>query len=1131
MKPDLDMTTWLPTDSDTSEGGDQPGSLMVDTCAPAAPPQLDRFQLERLLGQGGMGEVWQAWDPRLERRVAVKRLKVTNPATRRRFLREARLQATVVHPGICPVFEVDQDQGQPYLVMPCLDGISLAQAVEGAALEHTLSLMRQVAEAVHAAHGQGLIHRDLKPSNILVETPNDAPPRPVVLDFGIARTLGEDGMTASGDIVGTPAFMAPEQIEGHSSQLDRRTDVYALGATLYYLLANRPPHPGQGAALLLSITRDEPDRLQSLGVPAEVEAILFKCLEKEPGERYDSALALAKDLQRYLDGQPVKARPITWRVRLGKWLRRHRVAVRATAVTALLGLAALSWGIWSAWQSEERQRLARHFGAQIEEIEALARYSHMAPPHDVRPDQEKLRRRLDAIRQGLESGDALERALTHHALGRGHLALDELDAARHHLEDAHALDPDHVEIHADLGRVLSELYRERLTLLERTGDHQARDSLREQLSAKLEVTFHKAGEQQKQWQKNLGEPARDLLARVDTSQTADVVEHEALVLFHDGKPEAALAVLAEATPPAAWDYERFRLEGDIRRSWAVSLQADAETADAAKQQLDAARRAYARGLEIATSYPALLRADAQTIALLVRLDLVPLGEVDSLLEESRQRLRQAAEIHPDDFQTWLWTVRFELIAANQDIARGRDPSARLTAALSHSRHARTLEPENSALWYAIGQSHQKLARWQRQRGLNPAEHLAQATAALAKVRAQDRDYSYFTALGTLRMLVAGHQSEIGLDAGPVYASAIEAYRSAAAVHSAPFAALSNLGLALLNAAHSQGADAQNLLLQAVHIFQQTHDLRPEHMAPSYYLGLCRLRLARGGNDSNMLLDAEKTEQAQANFQRATELGPDRFQPWVGLGELFHLQALDAQARGQNPGPFLNRARQAHNRALELAPEQPTALLNLAWTVYFEGKFMLRDGDDPTALLAEADQLCQRSLALRRWPKSLLCLGSVRRLQAEYQLNTGTLDLAARALTEAEDLFEEILVLDPKHAEGHRSLGRLFTLEGRRLRLDGSDPTTALARARDALDRALELEDTAIDFQLADVRWHLEWAEWLSATGGDTRKTVAAGRRRLARALERIEVSAEAARLEDRLNDLARMFPRIDVQDR
>ncbi len=1100
------------------------GDRETDQLSPASDPSakapegewLDRFRLERLIGRGGMGQVWQAWDPRLERRVAIKRLHVVDLAARRRFLREARLQATIAHPGVCPVFEVGQADGEPYLVMPYLSGLPLNEAVEGAALEHRLDLMRRVAEAVHAAHGQGLIHRDLKPANILVETPEDAPPRPVVLDFGIARPLVGEGLTVSGDIVGTPSFMAPEQVEGDSNQLDRRTDVYGLGATLFYLLAGHPPHLGKGPSLLLRILQEEPARLSTAGIPKEVEAILFKCLEKKKEERYDSALALADDLGRYLAGEPVQARPITRRIRLVKWLRRHRALVRVTALAAVLSIAALTWGAWSAWRSEERERLARRFGAQIEEIEALARYSHLVPLHDVRPDQADLRRRLAVIRQGLDGARPVERALAHHALGRGHLALDELETARGHLETAHRLDPGNAEIEADLGRTLSELYRERLTTLERTRDRGGRDSLREELSRRLEGSFRKPGEQQKQWQRTLEAPALDLLTRGQAPEASHAVELDALILFHDGNPEAALDLLAASPPAPSWVYERFRLEGDIRRSWAVGLSAEAEAAGEARRQLEEARRAYGKALQVAQSHAAIFRADAQAVALLVGLDLVSSEETEPLIVEAQQSLRQARLINPNEIRTWQWVIRLELLAADHRLDEGGDPTPHLEAALEAGEEALELDAQDSSLWFEIGHTHEKLGRWQRDRGEDPTAQFERAAAALARIALEDRDYVFLTQLGNLHMAVAGHRAERGLEADEAYEEAIAAYRSAAEIHSAPFAAFSNLGLVLLNAAHHEVADPRDLLTQALEIFQLAHEVRPDSMVPFYYLGLCRLRLAQGGQVARTILDHALAERARADFERAIELEAERFQPWVGLGELFHLQGTTAYTHGDDPARFFLRAREAYNRALELAPDQPIALLNLAWTAYFEGKYALREGQDASALLAEAEGLCLRSLESRRRPNTLLCLGSVRRMQAEHNLKRGELNVTSQRIVEAERLFEEILELDESYAEAYRSLGRLFTLEARRLRQVGDDPAVALERARGFLDRALELEDEVLHFHLAEAGWFLEQAQWLRATDQDFMDAVAAGRRSLVRAFEQVPESREAVSLQLRL---------------
>jgi len=1088
---------------------------------PSGGRRLGRFRLEALIGEGGMGRVYESWDPRLERRVALKLIEDPTPRSRQRFVREARLQAGVSHPGVCPVFEVGEVGGAPYIVMPRLSGRPLDRAAEGLPLERKLLLMRRVAEAVHAAHRTGLIHRDLKPSNVLVEEPDDGPPHPVVLDFGIARPLAGGELTETGETIGTPAYMAPEQVEGELDRLDRRTDVYALGATLYRLLAGRPPFEGRGAALLLQVLKGEPAPLRPLGVPADVEAIVLKCLEKERHRRYDSALALAEDLRRYLDGEPVSARRVGVRVRLAKWLRRHRATVRVAAVAGVLLLGAVGWGARTAWRADQRERLARSFAEQVEEVEALVRYSHLSPLHDVRPDRAELRRRMDAIRATMERAGAEARGLGHYALGRGHLALDELEEARRELATAWELGPKTPEVAAALGRALSELYRDRLTALERVRDRAGQETLRARLRRQLDRTFGDPAELQKQLQRTYGEPARELLARGRAPGGSEELLLEALILFHDGRTEDALALLERPHSHPPWSYEPVRLEGDLRRSWAVTLHAEGREEDA-RRQLDLARASYARASAVAESDAAVFRDDAQAVYLLLALELAPASDRDTLLDAGLASVGRALTANPDDPRSWLWRARLHRLGAERRELENADPNPHLAEGIAAARRALELDHRLSAAWVELGRAHWRRARWLRDRGDDPAEELELAAAAFERVSAEDREYVYFTSVGTLRMTVAGQRAARGLDATADYRAAVAAYRAAAERHSAPFAALTNLGVSLWNASGLPGTDPREMLRRAVETLERARDLDSDHMAPHYYLGLCHLRLAQGGDPASGRLDPDLAERALASLERAAELAPERFQPFAGLGELRHFQALAAHGRGDDPGLFFARAREAYGRARELAPDHPVVLLNLAWTAYFQGKFRLRDGGDPTPHLDEAEKLCRRTLEAHRRPTALLCLGSVLRLRAEHRVESG--GDPAEPLAQARALFEEIASLDPGDAEAHRSLGCLFTLEARWRHRRGEDPRPAFDLARRALDRALELEDDVALFWLADARWQLEQARWLADAGRPATavaEAVAAGQRSAEEARRRRPEWREVERVTRALESMGR----------
>ena len=316
-----------------------------------------RYEIIGLVGRGGMGAVFKARQQQPRREVALKVMlggPLTSERSRKRFEREANAVAQLNHPAIVPVYEFGEVGGQPYFTMEFVEGNNLrAYVVErGLSRQQICRLMVRVCDAVHYAHEHHVIHRDLKPGNIIVDTLN----RPRILDFGLSRVTIEgddrfDGLTVTGDYMGTPRYMSPEQASGNPRDVDRRTDVYSLGLLLYELIVGILPYPvdhARGRKAYEVIQQHEPLKPSAVlsDIQRDLEIILLKAVQKDKQQRYQSAEALAQDLEAFLEGRTIAARPLTLSYRFNRWAWRHRKALVPVTV-ALLVIAGLSLAFWA----------------------------------------------------------------------------------------------------------------------------------------------------------------------------------------------------------------------------------------------------------------------------------------------------------------------------------------------------------------------------------------------------------------------------------------------------------------------------------------------------------------------------------------------------------------------------------------------------------------------------------------------------------------------------------------------------------------------------------------------------------------------------------------------------------------
>jgi tetratricopeptide (TPR) repeat protein len=513
-----DSTVTSPPAKD-AEAGESPWAEFVFAVPPE--PEIPGYKILGVLGRGGMGVVFKVQQIALNRTVALKMIKSGGFATEGELLRfqnEAEAVAQLDHPHIVPIYEVGRHQGRHFFSMKLVTGSSLDKRLAEYAADPRAAarIVAVVAKAVHHAHQRGILHRDLKPANILV----DEDGLPHVTDFGLAKRIESDAeLTCSGTPVGTPAYMAPEQASGGRGALSTATDVYGLGTILYALLAGRAPFAGTTLVETLDKVRTcapEPPRLLNKHVPRDLEIICLKCLEKETDRRYASALALAEDLDRWLEGVPILARPIGPMTRAAMWCRRNKAMASLAALFLLALLGGLAGVIWK-WREADHERAKAEAVNELVTQKLLAWASPELDPQAKNPTVRELLDRAGSQIGGWLDGQPEIEAKVRETIGGAYLSLSQYEPAEKHLRSAIRLD---TQIHGPRYRDTLRATNLLASLLDQTG---------------------RGGEAEPLLQRNLAD-CRAQLGR-DDPITLGAAERLGALLWHLGKLDLAETVL------------------------------------------------------------------------------------------------------------------------------------------------------------------------------------------------------------------------------------------------------------------------------------------------------------------------------------------------------------------------------------------------------------------------------------------------------------------------------------------------------------------------------------------------------------------------------------------------------------
>ena len=1049
-------------DPDTLETVELPDASAFPDILPEIQDGL-RYTNCRLLGRGGMGVVYAAWDPRLQRPVALKFLHARDPHHVRRFLFEARAQARVDHPNVGKVYDVGEIRGRPYIAMQYIEGHTLQDLAPHLTLEQKVQIFIQVAEGLHAAHRIGLIHRDIKPHNILVETLPDGTLHPYIVDFGLAREVTAEGFTRTGLAIGTPEYMAPEQVTGQSAHLDRRTDVYGLGVTMYAACTGTLPFSGNSVVeIMMRILDTLPPtpRKFNPSLPRDLETIILKCLEKDPNRRYESARAVAEDLRRFLEGEPILARRSGIGYRLWRKIRKHRWTFAVTAVATVLLLVFSGLWLHARWMASQQAKIANTFNQHVRIIESTMRYAYLSTPHVITRDRSRVREQLRALNRHIRRIGRLARGPGYYALGRGYLILGDDEAARDHLIRAWRAGYRTPSLAYALGLVYARLYQQHREAATRLTDPE----MRKRALLEAERTYR--------------QPALRYLrmARESGEMPAYVT---GLIALYEDQYDAALAAVRAMRNHPIWQYEIDLLEGDIYMARGQKHLDHGTYAEAFRDWVRAGN-AYRRALRVGRSDPRAYLAECRRWLAMMQLTAAQGRSPHRALRRVREYCRMARQLDPTD-------VRSVLVQAEANIRAGRyrlfhtnrDPVPMLQQAVRLAQRVVRKNPRHIQAYVLMARAWKFHARVQTERGRNPWSVLKKAQDALrTAIRIEPDNVALYDELGAIHASWGRYLASHGRDPRYPFQRAIRAYQRVLRVYPDLVHVHNSLGIIYgvwSEYALQHGQDPAQYLQRSIESFTRALHWNPNHAQVANNAGLAYFHsgeyLRRTGRDPTLVY-----RRAADLFEQALRIDPLYQLAYNNAGIAYGALAADAVLHGRDPTSFLDRAQELLEHALRIHRNYAPAWNNLGLIHKIRGEYAWARGESPILRFHQAVHTFRQAIQVNpRYIHALNNIASTSILAIKYLLDHR--ENPGAWFATGQRALQTVLDIDPENVLAYRYQGMLLLYRARWQIQRGEDPTEVLRRSRDALNRALMRDPTDAETYREIAAWVVTSIHW------------------------------------------------------
>ena len=911
--------------------------------------QWGRYELVAHLGKGGMGDVYKAFDPNLNRYVALKILRHQDAEVVQRFIQEARAQAKVEHRYVCKIYESGEFDNHPYIAMQYIEGKTLNEMKDQLNLEEKVRVVKNIALGLHAAHSQGLIHRDIKPTNIMMNLNEEERWKPYVMDFGIAREQEAPGLTSTGMVIGTPFYMSPEQSRGKLNSVDRRSDVYSLGITMYELFSGRVPFQGDTPVqVIMELLEKDPLPLRKANpkIPVDVETIVMRCIEKDPNRRYNSAKELAEDLQRYLDGDPIQARPATLTYRIKRKLSKHKWPTIAIGIASIIIVVLIGLWIQAKVTESKRALIAQELGQEVEKIESTIRYAHLLPLHDITREKDIIRDRISTIEDKMKKVGKVGKGPGNYAMGRGYMALNDYNKAREYLDKAWESGFQTPEVAYQLGFAFGELFLKETEKASRIESKEIREARKKEI------------------ENSLREPAVRFLKQGAASQTESKEFIDALIAFYEQKYDTALKTLSPAIQKIKDDSSFMcdikMLEGNIYYAQGIDIPNYSNALTFYQKAEDVYQQVIKTGQSDIRGYIGLLRVLERRVMIEL---LSKSQDWQPLVEKAIGLSQKALQVDPGMSDVFVlqsslyhWLGRFEMIS-------GKDPTRSFNQSIDAAGFAINLQPDNFEAYTYIGSSNNYKAEYTMNHGGDPTPLFREAADSFGKAIHVNPNFSMaYNGMGNVYLRMAEYERSHGKDPIDSLMNAISTFEKGLAINRM----IVNLhnGLAGAYWSHAQalmnkGQDPRPSFMQAVKSLENAIGINPGFYHFYSNLGFVYMAIAQYELD-NGLEPIPTVKKAGEYFEKAITINSRGNELYMGVVSNIRIRIEYEYMMRRNFDMYISRANDFFKKGVEANPTDALLYMHMGANLLMQARNRMENNLSPNQVLDQADELIRKA---------------------------------------------------------------------------------------------------------------------------------------------------------------------------